>query len=136
MEVVVHYLSVPQVSIYLYFILPFHRNTLNLFQGGLALTLCGPRSCPVGSECVGGGCCPLPRCPSGLQATQRCQMGIGCARGHVSLERNEDFFIKCIYVIISAMRKRGVLCYAHVFNRNNRRFRLRYGQQLSDGIRL
>ncbi|KAJ1357850.1 hypothetical protein KIN20_016107 [Parelaphostrongylus tenuis] len=33
-------------------------------------------------ECVEGGCCQLPRCPSGLQATQRCQMGIGCARGH------------------------------------------------------
>ncbi|ETN69056.1 EB module [Necator americanus] len=50
--------------------------------GGLALTMCGTRSCSVGNECVGGGCCPLPRCPSGLQATQRCQRGIGCPRGH------------------------------------------------------
>ncbi|EPB76739.1 EB module [Ancylostoma ceylanicum] len=56
--------------------------TMCPLRGGLALTLCGPRACPVGSECVNGGCCPLPRCPSGLQATQRCQMGIGCARGH------------------------------------------------------
>uniref|UniRef100_A0A7E4ZRW9 Chitin-binding type-2 domain-containing protein n=1 Tax=Panagrellus redivivus TaxID=6233 RepID=A0A7E4ZRW9_PANRE len=43
------------------------------------------QECGNGYECSNGGCCPVPFCPSGVQATSRCLRG-GCGRGQVCLD--------------------------------------------------
>uniref|UniRef100_A0A914PFI9 EB domain-containing protein n=1 Tax=Panagrolaimus davidi TaxID=227884 RepID=A0A914PFI9_9BILA len=41
--------------------------------------------CGRGYECSNGGCCPIPFCPSGVQASSHCLMG-GCRSGQVCLD--------------------------------------------------
>lgn len=49
------------------------------------MSVCGVgNACPMGYICEGRGCCPepMPLCPNGGRATQKCNRGIDCPPGY------------------------------------------------------
>jgi len=56
------------------------------YSGLIAPVPCSPYAptCTPGYECLNGGCCPLPNCPSGIPAKARCYHSLRSASGEAS----------------------------------------------------